>query len=156
MNENVLLDNKRELFDGMRAYQQSEQVYIKNAVTMLLFISGVVGSFMVKVLLEDSVADRTATVWILFVVNLLLSFFVSFITHIKVKSDHHIYANFGEEYVRTCRALGFYDQESPVIKRSEKIGSGKGYQYSLFVIWGFSFLSVLLTFFFAILFKSIT
>lgn len=156
--EDVLRENKRECFDGMRAYHQSEISHANRAITMLLAMAAAVGAVAVKVLFLEVPLDHVyGVVWGIFIVVLVFGGAIAGAAHIKISKDHEVYANFGAEYVRTCKLLGLYDPvsngrivSSDAIKNNENIGQGKGYRHTQSIIWSFACILVVLTLLFAI------
>lgn len=153
-----LRENKREMFDGMRAYHQSEISHANRAITMLLAIAGAAGAAILAMLFPEKPPEHlTVIAWGLFVVVLLLSVAVALTSQLKINSDHNTYEAYGTEYVITSKLLGFYDEvqvngETKKIKTNEDIGKGKGYQKTQIIIWSFAGGLIILTFLFAILF----
>ena len=154
-----LIENKREMFDGMRAYHQSEISHANHAITMLLAIAGAAGTVVLAILFPETPPNHKAEiVWGLWITVTVLALAIAATTHMKVNSDHDVYSKFGREYVKTSKILGFYDKtlsipgsnEKTSIKTDEKIGQGKGYKQTLRIIWSFAALLILLTLFFAI------
>ncbi len=158
-----LTENKREMFDGMRAYHQSEISHSNHAITMLLSISGVAGTAVLAILFQPTLPVHAQEIaWGLFVVVLAFSLAISITAHIKITGDHKVYSSFGQEYVKTSILLGLYEKEVPMtadksekLKINKQIGQGKGYQKTQAIIWTFSGILVSLTFLFAILLKNL-
>lgn len=139
-----LEENKREMFDGMRAYHQSEISHANMAITMLLAISGGVGAVIIAILFPDKPPlNATSIGWSVFAFSLIFSLVVTIFAHVKINGDHEIYKNFGMEYVKTCMLLGYYDTEVEFDKKNEQgefvqvkeklklsreIGQGNGYK----------------------------
>lgn len=152
-----LRENKREMFDGMRAYHQSEISHANHAITMLLAIAGATGAAILAMLFPEKLPEHlTEIAWGLFFVVLLLSVAVAWTSQCKITSDHSTYEAYGKEYVITSKLLGFYDEirvngETKKIKNEEDIGKGKGYQNTQRIIRAFAGLLIILTLLFAIL-----
>jgi hypothetical protein len=153
-----LAENKREMFDGMRAYHQSEISHANHAITMLLAIAGAAGAAVLAILFPESPPPYTNEIaWGLGIAVTVLALTIATTTHIKISGDHRAYASYGDEYVKTARLLGFYDDVVPIknssrkatIKTNPKIGHGKGYRRTQFIIWSFSIVLIALTWMFA-------
>ncbi|TVT76548.1 MAG: hypothetical protein FHP92_07775 [Denitromonas halophila] len=133
--------NKREMFDGMRAYHQSEISHASHAITLLLAIAGAAGAVVVAILFpKEPLAHLTAIAWGLFVVVSVFAFSVAITAHLKISSDHNTYAQYGQQYVLTSTLLGFYDSvsidgvERP-IKTNKALGEGTGFRKTQWIIW---------------------
>lgn len=159
--EEILRENKRECFDGMRAYHQSEISHANHAITMLLAMAAAVGAVVVAILFpENPPAHVREIAWGLFAVVMILGGTIAGTAHIKISGDHTVYAKFGGEYVLTSERLGLYesrpattDGESVMqdaIKTNRNIGQGTGYRRTQGIIWAFAGVLTALSFFFAI------
>ena len=155
-----LAENKREMFDGMRAYHQSEINHANHAITMLLAIAGAAGAAALAILFPQTPPTHiTEIAWGLWITVAVFAFTIAVTAHIKINGDHATYANFGAEYVKTSRLLGFYDKILPTdgpeektgIKTNLDIGQGKGYRKTQIIIWAFAGVLVVLTFLFAVI-----
>jgi hypothetical protein len=142
----------------MRAYHQSEISHANDAITMLLAIAGAAGAVVLAILFPPSPPNHVHQVaWGLFIAVLLFSLAVGGAAHIKIASDHRRYADFGKEYVETCKRLGFYEtDERGVVKNTSlktnlKIGEGQGYQKTQCTIWAFALVLSVLALVFAVL-----
>jgi hypothetical protein len=151
-----LAENKREMFDGMRAYHQSEISHTNHAITMLLAISGAAGAVVLAILFPQVTPNHVPEIaWGLWVVTSALAMNVAVTAHVKISSDHKVYAGFGDEYVRTCELLGFYEcaegsKKEIGLKKNRHIGQGKGYRKTQAIIWSFATTLIVLTFLFAL------
>jgi len=145
------------MFDGMRAYHQSEISHANHAITMLLAIAAAAGAVALAILFPEVTPNHVYEVaWGLWIVVSVFAITIALTTHIKISGDHQVYARFGEEYVRTCELLGFYalDKESQKeigLKKNRNIGQGKGYRKTQAIIWAFAAVLVVFTFLFALL-----
>ncbi len=160
-DKSALIKNKRECFDGMRAYHQSEISHTHHAITMLLSIVAVVSTVAVAILFPERPSPHAAVIaWGLFIAALILGGTVALAAHIKIKRDHRVYATFGTEYMKTAVLLGFYgdSKELPkskdeipqnAIKQSITIGQGPGYRKTQRIIWSFYGALLVLTLMFA-------
>lgn len=152
-----LAENKREMFDGMRAYHQSEISHANHAITMLLAISAAAGAVVLAVLFPQVTPNHVQEIaWGLWAVVSVFAVTIAWTAHIKISSDHQVYASFGAEYVKTCELLGFYgpverSAQNAGIKTNRKIGQGKGYRKTQAIIWSFATELIALTFLFALL-----
>lgn len=154
-NKDSLIENKREMFDGMRAYHQSEIHHANHAITMLLAIAAAEGAVVLAMVTQEVKLPLhlNEIAWALFLVVMLLTLPIAIMSHIKISSDHNIYQSFGKEYVNTSRLLGFYDEVQIngmklKIKESEKIGQGGGYRKSQMIIWALAIGIIFLAFLF--------
>ena len=154
-----LTENKREMFDGMRAYHQSEIGHANHAITMLLAISGAAGAVVLAILFPEVPPKHVSEIaWGLWLVVSALAIVIAVSAHLKISSDHEVYARFGAEYVRTSELLGFYDDNvSPngsgpqtIIKTSKNVGQGRGYRKTQAIIWSFASILAVFTFLFAL------
>lgn len=150
-----LTENKREMFDGMRAYHQSEISHANHAITMLLAIAGAAGAVVSAILFSEHLVsqhpliDITKIAWGLFITVAVLALTIATTVHIKISGDHDAYAAFGKEYVETSKRLGFYT-EPDKIKTDDKIGESKGYRRTQKIIWSFAIVLIVLTLVFAV------
>jgi hypothetical protein len=148
--------NKREMFDGMRAYHESEINHSRHAITILLAIAGAAGAIVLAVLFPEKTSEHlTEIAWGLAIVVAVLSLTVAFTTHLKIGSDHETYKAYGREYVLTSQLLGFFEEveiegDKTRLKANRNIGQGKGYRKTQIIIWAFAFEITLLTFLFAL------
>ena len=165
-----LLENKREMFDGMRAYHQSEISHTNHAITILLAIAGAGSAVIMAILFPQKAPNHiTQIVWGLFFVVSVLAVAVALTAHYKIVADHKVYAKFGLEYVKTSILLGYYDKEvlitssdngktqsrKEMLKTDKTIGQGKGYRKTLVIIWTFAFSLIVMTLLFACYHKNI-
>jgi len=143
----ALVENKRECFDGMRAYHQSEISHTNHAITMLLSMAAAIGAVVLAILFPEKPPMHVREIaWGLFSVVSILGFTIACTTHMKINGDHNVYAAFGREYVRTSGLLGFYDEvvdvegceKKKAIKESTEIGQGRGYRKTQVIIWCFA------------------
>jgi len=159
--EETLRENKRECFDGMRAYHQSEISHANHAITMLLAMAAAISAVVVAILFPESPPTHVHEIaWGLFVVVTALGSTIAGTAHIKISADHVVYANFGSEYVKTAERLGLYETSSTMtdgqsvkldaIKANREIGQGKGYRKTQGIIWAFAGVLAALSLFFAL------
>jgi hypothetical protein len=162
MPKEVLRENKRECFDGMRAYHQSEISHANHAITMLLAMAAAIGAVVVAILFPQTPPAHIHEIaWGLFVVVLALGATIAGTAHIKISGDHAVYAAFGAEYVITSEQLGLYEGSSITtadgkseaqkpIKTNKSIGQGTGYRKTQGIIWVFAGVLAVLTLLFAV------
>ena len=150
------VENKREMFDGMRAYHASEISHADRAITVLGAVAGAAGTVIVATLFPQTPLHHLSEIaWGLWLTVTLLAFTIAFTTHRKIDADHKRYATFGGEYVKTCQLLGFYDNvlienETTSIKTEKEIGTGQGYRKTQRIIWSFAGAVVVLVLLFAV------
>lgn len=152
-------ENKREMFDGMRAYHQSEINHCNHAITMLLSIAAGAGAVVFAILFQEYTPKNIGIIsWGLFIVVSVFSLTIAATSHLKINGDHKAYSSFGREYVKSSILLGLYDKKVPyesenmeVLKTSQNIGQGNGYKETQIIIWSFSITLISLTFLFALL-----
>lgn len=143
------------MFDGMRAYHQSEISHANHAITMLVAVAGAAGTGIFAILFPKTPPSHlTEIAWGLWFTVTLLTLVITVAAHRKIDSDHRVYATFGAEYVKTCLLLGFYNDvviegATTKIKSSTTIGQGKGYRSTQRIIWSFASAVIILTFLFA-------
>lgn len=159
--EETLRENKRECFDGMRAYHQSEISHANHAITMLLAMAAAIGSVVVAILFPDNTPAHVREIaWGLFAVAMILGGTIAGTAHIKISEDHTVYATFGREYVLTSERLGLYESgpattdgqsvKQDAVKTNRTIGQGTGYRKTQGIIWAFAGALTALSLFFAI------
>ncbi len=142
--------NKREMFDGMRAYHQSELAHKADAISMLKTILTGVGAVFAGVVVPSTTVPNAA--WIAFLTAVAASagtYLVVAGTNAKIDADHQRYADFGKEYVQTSQLLGLYDEVTSgthraVLKTSQTIGQGGGYRHSQHILTRFGLFVALL------------
>ena len=151
-----LKENKREMFDGMRAYHASEISHASHAITMLLAISGAAGAVVLALLFPKTPPNYISQMaWGLFIVISVFAIAVAWTAHLKISGDHEVYKSFGREYVKTSILLGFFDKDVTIDSKSEKlktneaIGQGEGYKKTQTIIWSFAIVLIIFTFLFA-------
>lgn len=139
----------------MRAYHQSEISHANHAITMLLAIASALGAVTLAMLSAGVTINHLHKIAFgQFIVVLILGGTITLTAIAKIGKDHDRYKSFGSEYVRCCKALGFYSNKSEGgepyslhgIKRSEDVGQGYGYQKSQGIIFGFFAALILLSF----------
>jgi hypothetical protein len=154
----ALRENKREMFDGMRAYHLSEISHANHAITMLLGVAAAAGAVALAFLFpQQPVVHAHIILWGLAAVVAVVCSTIALTTCIKIGADHEIYANYGTEYVKTSVLLGFYDPveiegASTLLKLSREIGKNRGYRKTQWIIWAFAAVNSILTFLFALTF----
>jgi hypothetical protein len=157
-----LAENKREMFDGMRAYHESEIRHANHAITMLLAIAAAVGAVVLAMLFPQHTPKHISEIaWGLFFITFAFSIAIAVSAHIKITADHRVYASFGREYVKTSTLLGFYKKQVTLdkngkkkkepLKVSQTIGQGTGYRLTQAVIWAFTGVLIVVTLLFACL-----
>ena len=125
--------NKREAFDAMRAYHQSEIEHKSHAISMLTTVLTGVGAVFAAIIIPSAaIANAGAIAFLAAAAASLGSYLVVSSTNTKIGSDHKRYAAFGAEYVNTCRLLGLFDAIqigdcTITLKTDDKLGQGKGY-----------------------------
>ncbi len=161
-SEDALRESKRELFDGMRAYHESEISHANHAITMLLAVAAGAGAVVLAILFPQTASPHQNEIaWGLFVVVAVLSVSIAGTAHFKIGADHKIYVNFGAEYVKTSELLGFYaaiqiGNTHEALKKSRAIGQGTGYRKTQAIIWVFAGVVSTLTLAFAIALRYLT
>lgn len=155
-----LSENKREMFDGMRAYHQSEISHANHAITMLLAIAAAAGAVALAVLFPQTPPRHVhEIVWGLWLAVTCFAGTIAWTAHVKINSDHATYAIFGAEYVKTSEALGFYQkgvgpdgtEQEVGLKLNRHIGRGEGYRNTQAIVWSFAAVLVMLVLLFAVL-----
>jgi len=132
--------NKREMFDGMRAYHESELAHKRDAITLLMAILTAVGAvFAALVLGAKPVPNAGVLAAFAALAATLGAFCIAASTNRKIDADHQRYAEFGAEYVRTCELLGLYiidasDPENTPLKANKRIGQGLGHEKTKSVV----------------------
>lgn len=139
--------NKREMFDGMRAYHQSELSHKSDALGLLsriLALSAAVFGVLIGIATSPDV-PASAVVF----VSVIAAAAICFATYLvvvavnkKIYEDHVTYWAYGNEYVRECEWLGLTKEEKVgeeviVIKQIDPAhppGSGEGYKHTQNII----------------------
>lgn len=154
-----LRQDKREMFDAMRAYHASEINHTNHAITILLSITAAGGAVILSLLFADNQPNCISIlIWGICFITIILSFAICLTTHLKLSYDHKTYTSFGKEYMVTSEILGFYSESDMSeylypIKKSKKIGRGKGYRKTQIIIWSFGGLLSLISLSIAIAFS---
>lgn len=152
-NRSTFEQNKREMFDGMRAYHVSEHQHKRDAVNFLRSILGIaagiygviISTFFTELV---SVGNPIPLVWVILFFIGLVVFLVVNSTNKKIEANHEVYKVYGDEYTRFCFMLELnksVDVSSRVIdgKRidlDDPIGQGDGYKKTMYIIseWGWA------------------
>ena len=128
--------NKRELFDAMRAYHDSELAHKRDAIGMLTTLLTAIGAVFAAIIVpEKPIPYAGILAWSIAAVTGALAAVIVSSTNRKIQEDHRLYANFGDEYVRQCDALGLFDdiaigEKREPIKERSRIGHGRGYVHT--------------------------
>lgn len=146
-NRSSFEQNKREMFDGMRAYHSSEHQHKRDAVNFLRSILGVatglygviIGSFFTP---ELSISYATQLSWGIFLLVSLVVYISANSTSKKIEAEHEIYKMYGAEYTRFCYMLElhksvFIDNQKingKLIDIKNPIGQGDGYKKTINII----------------------
>lgn len=152
----TLRENMRQMFDGMRAYHESEISHANHAITMLVAVGGAAGTGILTLLYpETPPANTSAIAWGLWIAVAVLNCAIAVSSQAKINSDHKVYASFGDEYVKTAVLLGLYEtvvvgNDSLSIKTNREIGKGNGYRRTQTIIWSFAGVVTFLTLVFAV------
>lgn len=145
-NISLIAANKKESFDGMRAYHESEKSHLNNAIQLLWRSALPAISFPNFALLFATPKPDPIFLMVGSILVLSMSFvIVSAICYPainKIKGDHKMYQLFGKDYAKTCEILHFLEP----IKLSGKTiqlkyweedkgpGSGEGYKKSISIL----------------------
>lgn len=149
-DQSILEENKREMFDGMRAYHESENKHKADAILMLTAMLAATGGVFAAILAPGFQAESATTVAALLAIAATIGVvWVVLSTNEKIDADHSRYAEFGAEYVQTCKLLGLYSpitsgSHTATLKENERIGQGVGYKKTKAVLNGFGTFIVLI------------
>jgi len=150
------VENKREMFDGMRAYHTSEIAHTQHAIQILLALLAAAATVVVALLFPQTELQQTTLIaWSMTGIVSLCAVGVAFFAHLKISADHRTYANFGREYVATSDALGYYQPltgSATALKANRNIGQGLGYRWTQLTIWALAAFLFLSTTLFSVLF----
>ena len=161
-NRSAYEQNKREMFDGMRAYHASEQQHKRDAInffkTILTVSVGVNGALLGSLLTPDiSISSLWQLSWLTTIVTGFVCFLICNSVNKKIESDNSVYKVFGEEYTRFCIIL---ELNQPVnvagtsviaknLDPNKPIGSGDGYKVTMSIItetaWSIFLISAVLS-----------
>lgn len=147
----VLDSNKREMFDAMRAYHESERGHKTDAMTVLAALFATVGAVFGALVLSEKGVPYAGVLAALTAVAATFGVLIIVAkTNAKIGKDHETYAKFGAEYVRTCDAMGFYGTglvapEASPIKSDRAIGQGEGYKSTQAIIESIGWTVVILS-----------
>jgi hypothetical protein len=127
----VLEANKREMFDGMRAYHQSEIEHKRDAIEVLKALLAGAGAVYAAIIIPSNKIPYAG--WLAAGISAAITFATISIvrsTNAKIARGHLVYQSFGDEYMRTCRLLGLYyaSDYGEIIKQSRAIGRGDGWK----------------------------
>ncbi|MGF1640772.1 MAG: hypothetical protein ACFCUO_07465 [Rhodospirillales bacterium] len=143
--------HKREAFDGMRAYHQSEISHKKDAIdilkavltSILVVYGGIVGALITKQI-EYRLAISISVIILIFILAIVIGLVYS--TNEKIDQDNKRYRSFRKEYINEIKALNL---ESDRIQNklesawADNIDESKtGYHYTKVIIRLFGILVV--------------
>jgi hypothetical protein len=148
-SEETLRGHKREAFDAMRAYHQSEISHTYHAITMMVAIAGVTSAAVFAVVVAKTPPKHAvAFAWGLFGAVSLLMLAIALTVHLKIGRDHDRHERSAEEWNNAAELLGLFelvtiDGEA----RFRHRGNGVGHRETRLIIWAFgltvSFLALL-------------
>ena len=139
--------NKREMFDGMRAYHQSELSHKSDAISILgriVALAAAVYGVLIGIATSPEV-QAAAIIMVSTISGVAICFIIYRVvkaTNNKIYQDHLVYWKYGNEYVKESRRLGLMEEET-VYGYKQKIkdidpahppGSGKGYEHTQKII----------------------
>jgi len=141
--------NKREMFDGMRAFQQSELAHkadVLNFLKSILTGSIIVYGFPIVALLKsESRVDKDAVgafALITLIVVCGISAAACYFTNKKIEHGHSRYGDFLSEYARESKWLGLMDStvetadsHTPIKLIQLDVKAGDGYKETKRLIW---------------------
>jgi hypothetical protein len=135
--------NKREMFDGMRAYHQSEIAHKQDAVRMLTTLLAAAGAIFAAIIVpERPIPYAVLLSAVTALVATIFAWVIVGTTNRKIEEEHEIYARFGQEYSRACAVLGLFDpvvvgdQKHPAVKARGAIGQGEGWKHTRNIVRG--------------------
>jgi hypothetical protein len=150
INENNIIsfvENKREIFDLMRAYQSSELAHKSDIIGVLKIILTVTIALYAAILgalftPELEVHYKNIIAWAIFFSNAIVIFIVINATNKKIIASNKMYKKHGQEYERFTKIL---DLNKYVLVNGEPIngktldpenpiGSGDGFKKSIHII----------------------
>lgn len=146
-NRSTYEQNKREMFDGMRAYHLSEQQHKRDAVNFLKTILTVVvamnGALFGAALSPNiDVAHFMSLSWVITLIAFTIVCLIVNTANKKIKEDNAVYQKFGSEYTRVCCILDLDKQvkkdgvsiDVKIIDPDKPIGKGDGYKETINII----------------------
>jgi uncharacterized membrane protein YeiB len=141
--------NKKEAFDGMRAYHQSEIAHKKDAIDLLkqILVSGaLIYTGLIAALFTNKV-PKEAIVALSYVLTLIVGLAVFHIvvpTNKKIEQDHKRYIKYAQEYIITRQIMGI---EKDLIEHGfvsvwtkYQINTKSGYSFTKRIVTTFGFI----------------
>ncbi len=142
------LENKREAFDGMRAYHTSEIAHKQDAITIfktiltttVVIYGGLISTY-ISTQFSSSIANLMAA--IAFLLILILSSITVITTSRKIDRDHDRYEEYKSEYMIERQILGIdedysgADEKSQAHLLSKRERTGVGHKYTKHSLRGF-------------------
>lgn len=139
----LYLEHKREQFDAMRAYHESEISHTNHAITMLLAIAGGAGAIVLATLFPQSPIEHLpAIAFGLLAVVWIFGIAIAWTTSAKIDADHASYRKHGEAYDEARVKLGLIPTMPP---QGQGTGEGTGYKKTEHIIWTFAALLCVLS-----------
>ncbi len=149
------LQNKRECFDGMRAYHQSEIAHKKDTIeilksiltTIVLVYGAIIGAIITKSI--ESVALVVVSFFTLILIAIsVLS--ITYVTNNKIDKDNARYRKYEEEYVIERQIIGLESELLKLNHESVWIDKTKdknktGYHHTKLILWVFSVIIILVS-----------
>ena len=138
--------NKREMFDGMRAYHESELSHKRDCINLYRSIftgtiaayAAVLGSIFSETLKLDNVELLAVSI---FLIISSVTVILAIATNKKLAKDHSGYQRYLSEYSKECEYLGLRSTFITVENKSEAIKkiplnpiAGPGYKYTQLII----------------------
>ena len=148
--------NKREAFDAMRAYHNSELSHKKDAIDILktiltssvLIYAGLVAS------LDNRIANDQSMItlgWALGLIIAISTISITWTTILKIKEDNKRYRQFKAEYIRERELIGLDDDLEAIGHQThwkKIINENKtGYSYTNLILIWLAIMIVLIGFF---------
>ena len=138
--------NKREMFDGMRAYHESELSHKRDCINLFRSIftgtiaayAAVLGSIFSEKLKLDNVEPVAVSI---FIIISFVTLILAIATNNKLAKDHSGYQRYLSEYAKECEYLGLRTTFVTIENKSEAIkkiplnpAAGPGYRYTQLII----------------------
>lgn len=167
-NLSLLESNKRESFDGMRAYHESERSHLQNALQMMWrnTLPVVVvpnAALLIQEDIESHIVIISSFITLIIAYLIVRSIYKS--AKEKIIADNSVYNMFGKDYAKTCELLQFLE---PVEINGNNIqikgwpkgggpGTGKGYDLTVKIVRhsAYAFISIPILYFCIVLINSL-
>ena len=122
----VLESNKKEMFEGMRAYHVSEREHKRDAMAIFAATLTTFGAVFAGVVAKEP-KHPICVMAIASAIVLFVIWRTAVSTLRKIDADHNSYATYGSEYVRTSAQLDKLLPDDFRLNKPTNVGQGRGY-----------------------------